>query len=51
MFKRRDLEDKIDKLAIGQLRIARIIFNVANTARKEHEESVAEKLRKAAERE
>ena len=37
LYKRRDLESKIDKLAIGQLRLAKLIFQVATSARKEYE--------------
>ena len=40
LYKRRDLESKIDKLAIGQLRLARLIFSVAQQARKEYDENM-----------
>ena len=51
LFKRRDLEQKIDKLAIGQLRLARLIFNVATQARREYDQNEQKKLQKALERE
>ena len=35
LYKRRDMESKIDKLAIEQLRLAKLIFTVTQTARKE----------------
>ena len=37
LYKRRDLEAKIDKLETGQLRLARLIFQVASSARQEFE--------------
>ena len=37
LYKRRDLEQKIDKLAIDRLRMAKMVFNVTQQARKDRE--------------
>ena len=46
LYKRRDLESKIDKLAIGQLRLAKLIFSVAQQARKEHDDNTRIQINK-----
>ena len=51
LFKRRDLEQKINKLAVGQLRLARLIFSIASKAKKEHEYNKNVKLKAAYTRE
>ena len=35
LYKRRDLAQKIDKLAMEQLRMAKLVFNVTEQARKD----------------
>ena len=35
LYKRRDLEQKIDKLAVEQLRMAKLIYSVTQQARKD----------------
>lgn len=40
LYKRRDLESKIDKLAIEQLRLAKLIFMITQTARKERHDYI-----------
>ena len=46
LYKRRDLEAKIDKLAIEQLSLAKLIFQVTQTARREREEYKLARLKK-----
>ena len=38
LYKRRDLEQKIDKLAIDRLRMAKMVFNVTQQARNDREQ-------------
>ena len=38
LYKRRDLEQKIDKLAVDRLRMAKMVFNVTTQARKDRTE-------------
>ena len=38
LYKRRDLETKIDKLAVDRLRMAKMVFNVTQQARKDRSE-------------
>ena len=38
LYKRRDLESKIDKLAIEKLRMAKMVFNVTQQARKDRQD-------------
>ena len=40
LYKRRDLEAKIDKLAIDQLRMAKLIYTVTQASRKERQEYI-----------
>ena len=49
LYKRRDFKEKIDKLEIGQLRLARLIFQVATSARKEYEFNMEQKRQLEAE--
>lgn len=51
LYKRRDLESKIDKLAISQLRMAKLIFTVTQTARKERRDYLRMKQKKQEEAE
>lgn len=51
LYRRRDLEAKIDKLAVGQLKLAKLIFSVAQSARNEHEGNENKKLQQALTRE
>jgi len=51
LFKRRDLETKIDKLAIQQLRMAKIIHNVTVQARKDRRDYLRQKARQEREAE
>lgn len=38
LYKRRDLEQKIDKLAVDRLRMAKMVYNVTTQARKDRAE-------------
>lgn len=38
LYKRRDLEQKIDKLAVNQLRMAKLVYTVTQNARADREE-------------
>ena len=40
LYKRRDLEQKIDKLAISQIRMAKLVFNVTQQARKDRQDYI-----------